>query len=256
MLGESSHQTGLKLFEEGQYQSAAREFERALREEETSERWKDWASAELACGRAVRAEWGYRRALHLDPSNRQAAVNLAVLLIVQRRLQDCVPILRPHAHSLSESEKTILTNLLTMLGGRGVAAAPPPPPKPQLLLDAFLTVISLIPHDDPGMPADLRKASRRTLLDSRHYVKQCCELLNDLPLEVQSLAIGKLREMSKDDYRLLLVLACHYLTLDEPRTALSLARDALNRNRTITMFSVCSSNANLARLPPAVAPEL
>lgn len=227
MPGERSHQTGLKLFERGQYGSAAWELGRAIGEEETSERWNDWASAELACGRDLRAEWGYRRALHFDPSSRQAAVNLAVLLIAQRRLQESVPLLRPHAHSLSKSEKAVLAYLVMMPGGRGASMAPPPAPNPQLVLDGFLTVISLIPNDDPGMPGDLREANRRRQFDSRHYVEECCELLKDLPLEVQSLAIGKLKEKSKHDYRLLLVLACHNLALNDPQTALSFAREAI-----------------------------
>ncbi len=227
MPGEASHQRGLKLFAQGQYEAALRELERALGEEETCERWNDWGCAELACGREVRAELGYRRALHFDPANRQAAVNLAVLLIAQGRLQESVPILAPRAHDLSESEKAVLANLVMMPGGRGASTAPLPAPDPQLLLDAFLTVISLVPNDDPEMPADLREANRRRQFDSRHYVQQCCALLKGLPPEVQSLAVRRLEEESKHDPRLLLVLARHYLALDDPQTALSFARDAI-----------------------------
>jgi MoaA/NifB/PqqE/SkfB family radical SAM enzyme len=227
MPGEEYHQTGLKLFAQRQFEVALQEFGRAIGEEETCERWNDWASAELACGREVRAEWGYRRALYFDPANRQAAVNLAVLLIAQGRLQESVPLLAPHAPSLSENEKAILRNLIMKPGRPGPSAGPPPAPNRQLVLDAFLTVISRIPNDDPEMPGDLRRVNRCRKFDSRHYVEQCCELLKALPPEVQSLAIETLAEKSKHDYRLLLVLACHYLALNDPQPALPLAREAI-----------------------------
>jgi hypothetical protein len=227
MPGESNHQTGLILYAQRQYEAASVQFRLAIGEEETSDRWNDWASAELTCGREVRAEWGYRRALHLNPAHRQAAVNLAVLLIAQGRLQESVPLLTPHAPSLSESEKAVLANLVMRRGGPGAPTPPPPAPNPQLLLDAFLTVISLIPNDDPTMPGDLRAANHHRKFDSRHYVEQCCELLKALPPEVQPLALAKFQENSKYDYRLLLVLACHYLALKDSPTALGFARQAI-----------------------------
>jgi hypothetical protein len=227
MPGESNHQVGLILYAQRQYEAASVQFRLAIGEEETCARWNDWASAELACGREVRAEWGYRRALHFDPVYRQAAVNLAVLLIAQGRLQESVPILTPHAHSFNETEKAVITNLVMGRRGLGVPVAPSPTPNPPLLLDAFQAVISLIPNDDPSMPADLRAANRRRMFDSRHYVEQCCELLKALPLEVQPLALAKLQENSKYDYRLLLVLACHSLAQNDAQTALSFARQAI-----------------------------
>jgi hypothetical protein len=227
MPGESNHQTGLKLFAQRQYEAASSHFRLAIAEEETCERWNDWATVELACGREVRGEWGYRRALHLDPAYRPAAVNLATLLIAQRRPQESVPILTPHAHSFSETEKAAITNLVMRGRGLGVPVAPPPMPNPQLLLGAFLTVISLIPNDDPGMPADLRAANRYRWFDSRHYVEECNELLQALPRQVQLLAIRELEDKSRCDYRLLLVLARHCLSLNDPQTALSLARAAI-----------------------------
>jgi GT2 family glycosyltransferase len=65
----------------------------ALREQESSELWNDWARAALACGDPGLAESGYRRALELEPSHRQAAINLAALLLAQGRRDDVIPIL-------------------------------------------------------------------------------------------------------------------------------------------------------------------
>jgi hypothetical protein len=224
MTGESGHQLGLKLFAQRQYEAASALFRLAITDEESCERWNDWASAELACGRQVRAEWGYRRALRLDPAHRDAAVNLAALLIAQRRLQESVPFLTPHAQSLTESEEATLTNLISKSGGPGAPTTPPPLPDPQLVLDAFLSMISLIPNDDPTMPSDLRAFNRQRKFDSRYYVEQCCELLKALPPEVQPLALAQLQQYSKLDYRFLLVLTCHYLAADDPQASLPFVR--------------------------------
>jgi MoaA/NifB/PqqE/SkfB family radical SAM enzyme len=223
MPGESSHQAGLRLFAGGQYGAALGEFARAIREGETRERWNDWASAELGCGREVRAEWGYRRALHFDPAYRHAAVNLAVLLIRRGRLQEALPFLTPHAPSLSKSEKTVIANFVIGSGGHVGSTTRPTAANQDLLLDAFLTLISLIPNDDPAMPADLRETNRRRLFDSEQYVKECNELFNALPAGAQPGAIRKLLERANRDPRSALVVATHCLVINEPQAAKNLA---------------------------------
>ena len=226
--GERNHQMGLTLFAHRQYESASKCFGLAIGEQESCGDWNDWASAQLACGREVRAEWGYRRALHCNAADRQAAINLAVLLMAQGRLQESVPHLSPHALSLNDSEKAVLANLVTVANRRRASAAPPPASNPQTVLDAFLAIISLIPNDDPSLPADLREANRRRCFDSQHYVEQCVELLHALPPEMQSLTVEELKQRVGRDYRLLLVLASHYLALRDPEGALSLAREAID----------------------------
>jgi glycosyltransferase involved in cell wall biosynthesis/MoaA/NifB/PqqE/SkfB family radical SAM enzyme len=227
MPGESSHQAGLKLFAEGQHGAALGEFARAISEEETGDRWNDWATAESAYGREVRAEWGYRRALRLDSAHRRAALNLATLLITQRRPAESVVLVTPHAQTLSKSERGSLANLIMKSSVPGAPTTPAPALNPQAVLDAFLTIISLIPNDDPTMPADLRALNRSRVFDSRHYVEQCYELFKALPPEVQPLAVGKLKERSECDFRGLLVLACRSLAHNDPQTALSLAWQAI-----------------------------
>lgn len=95
----------------------------ALLEVETSDLWNHWATAQCACGDFVRAEWGYRCALRLEPSHRGAAVNLAVLLLKQGRNEESSAFLRPHAPSLQEWEKQAIRQL----------AAPPQPPAPGII---------------------------------------------------------------------------------------------------------------------------
>ncbi len=221
----ANHQAGLELYAHRQYEPACIRLAAAIGDGETRERWNDWASAELACGREVRAELGYRRALHFGPADRQAAVNLAGLLIAQGRLQEVVPILAPHALGLSEEERAAFKNLTMRSAGESAPA--PPALDPQLLLDAFLTVIELIPNNDPQMSPDLSEVNRERQFDSRHYVEQCYELLKNLPSEVRPLARAELKKRCARDHRLRLILACHYLADGDPDTALSIVWEAM-----------------------------
>jgi hypothetical protein len=83
----------------------------ALRETENSELWNDWACAAFACGDSALAESGYRCALQLDPSHRQAAVNLAALLLGQVRLDESILVLETVAGRLTVEEERVLRQL-------------------------------------------------------------------------------------------------------------------------------------------------
>ena len=83
----------------------------ALRNKETSELWNDWASMAFACGDSDLAESGYRRALQLEPSHRQASVNLTALLLGQGRLDESVPLLQTLVGRLTEDEARVLQRL-------------------------------------------------------------------------------------------------------------------------------------------------
>ena len=67
----------------------------ALRQSERSELWNDWACASCACGDRALAESGFRRALQLRPTYRQAAINLATLLLKQGKIQAITMLLSP-----------------------------------------------------------------------------------------------------------------------------------------------------------------
>jgi FkbM family methyltransferase len=64
-----------------------------LLEEQSSERWNDWATAKFLAGQPVDAEGGYRRALELAPDNVSAVSNLGALLAGQGRYFEAVPLL-------------------------------------------------------------------------------------------------------------------------------------------------------------------
>ena len=102
-----------KLVEAGKPAEALLILTSALRNREDSELWNDWASVAFACGDSELAESGYRRALELDSSHRQAAINLAALLLTQKRFEESLPVIQPLVASLNQQEKEALRQLAT-----------------------------------------------------------------------------------------------------------------------------------------------
>jgi len=111
-VGSDPLRTGLQLFKEGRLKDAVLQLARAIEEKETSERWNDWATAQLACGRPVEAEYGYRRALELDSENAQAAANLGVLLMGQGLTEEAVTFLERSAEALDDVQRAKIESLL------------------------------------------------------------------------------------------------------------------------------------------------
>jgi len=109
-----------ELIQAGKQPEAVKLLASALVNGETSELWNDWATAQCSCGNVDRAEWGYRRALRLVPSNRQAAVNLGFLLFAQGQLGEGIPLLEQHRNSLTEQEKQAIQELVIRFQGGGV----------------------------------------------------------------------------------------------------------------------------------------
>jgi GT2 family glycosyltransferase/glycosyltransferase involved in cell wall biosynthesis len=118
MPGEGSHQNGLKLFEKGQYELALREFERALGEEETSERWNDWAAVQAVLHRAEEAERGFRRALEIDSTNAQAAANLGAFLFNLHRNREACDYLEKSLAGLDDGQKSAALQLVREIQAR------------------------------------------------------------------------------------------------------------------------------------------
>ncbi len=85
MQAADKHQRGLDSYRFGRFDEAVRLFSEALQEQETSELWNDWASAQIAARRMAEAERGFHRALQLDPENADAAANLGALLAIAGR---------------------------------------------------------------------------------------------------------------------------------------------------------------------------
>jgi len=112
MSGETSGQLGARLFSEGNYAQALRVFAQALGEEETSERWNDWAATQVVLNQLGEAEQGFRRACELDPSHAQATVNLGVLLMRLQRYKEALTLLEQGMAGLEESQRSTCFSLM------------------------------------------------------------------------------------------------------------------------------------------------
>ena len=106
------HQEGLALVSKGRAPEALRCLGEALAQEETSERWNDWAAAAFLSGNEVEAEHGFRRALELRPDDRQAAENLGLLLMEQQRFAEALPFLARAADAGDAARRSATTSLL------------------------------------------------------------------------------------------------------------------------------------------------
>ena len=120
-----THQRAVRLLRAGHRQKSIQLLMEALREQESSEVWNDWATA-LNVWASSEAERGYRRALELDPENRQAAANLGVLLAGQRRVAEAVPFLKRGLPRLDEPQRQAVRAILEQC--QAVAADPARPP--------------------------------------------------------------------------------------------------------------------------------
>jgi tetratricopeptide (TPR) repeat protein len=93
IIAQAKHQQGLELLEKQQLAGALRLIGESPAQEETCERWNDWAVAQFTAGQLVEAEHGFRYALELDPENRDVAGNLGVLLVECQRENEAIPFL-------------------------------------------------------------------------------------------------------------------------------------------------------------------
>ncbi|MGH9406315.1 MAG: methyltransferase domain-containing protein [Terriglobia bacterium] len=124
MSASEPHEQGLRLLHSGLPNEAVRCFAAALREQETSARWNDWATASLRCVRFADAEQGYRRALAIDPRNGQAALNLGVGLARQGRFGDAVAFLAQRRGTLKPELQGLFDSLLATCRARHGQAVP------------------------------------------------------------------------------------------------------------------------------------
>ena len=68
MAAEAQHEYAVYLFQQESLHGCGDAFGEVLREEETGERWSDWATVQFALRNFAEAERGFRRALQLNPN--------------------------------------------------------------------------------------------------------------------------------------------------------------------------------------------
>lgn len=90
MAAEAQHEYAVYLFQQKFYTDAVTHLDEVLREEETGERWSDWATVQFALRNFAEAERGFRRALQLNPDLPYAAVNFGAMLGSQGRWKEAV----------------------------------------------------------------------------------------------------------------------------------------------------------------------
>jgi FkbM family methyltransferase len=112
--------TATNVFKSGDYEGAAMLLAKSLLEEQTSERWNDWATAKFLAGHVIEAEGGYRRALDMNPENVQAVTNLGAVLAGQSRYTEASILLEFALERVTGSEKD---NIQQLLGACATGAA-------------------------------------------------------------------------------------------------------------------------------------
>jgi hypothetical protein len=99
IVARAKHQQALELMDKQHLEGALRLLGEALAQEETCERWNDWAVAQFTRSQFIEAEHGFRYAHELDPENLEVAGNLGVLLVECEREHEAIPFLARAAAS-------------------------------------------------------------------------------------------------------------------------------------------------------------
>lgn len=117
------HQQALRLYTEGRMQEALMQLRAALKEEENSERWNDWAAVQHALGFAEQAEMGFRKALELDRNNLEAAANLGGILVARGRPAEAAPFLLTALKTSDASQRAAIQHVISRISTLSGAAA-------------------------------------------------------------------------------------------------------------------------------------
>ena len=107
------HQEALRLYAEGQMEEALMQMRAALKQEENSERWNDWAAVQHALGFAEQAEIGFRKAFELDRNNVEAAANLGSMLVARGRPVEAAPFLLAALNTTDASQRAAIQNMIS-----------------------------------------------------------------------------------------------------------------------------------------------
>jgi Tfp pilus assembly protein PilF len=111
MAAKEQHEYAVYLFQQGFYEDAVKQIDEALREEETGERWSDWATAQFALSHFAEAERGFRRALELDPDLTEAAVNFGTMLVSLSRWREAIAMLEGVLPKLEPEAQAVVSAL-------------------------------------------------------------------------------------------------------------------------------------------------
>jgi tetratricopeptide (TPR) repeat protein len=112
MAAKTQYDYAIYLFQQGFYEDAISHLDEVLHEEETAERWSDWATAHFALSHFAEAERGFRRALQLNPDLLDAAVNFGTMLATVHRWQEAIDMLERVLPNLEPASWTAVSALV------------------------------------------------------------------------------------------------------------------------------------------------
>lgn len=146
------------LEESGQFDQARAAYQHYLQSyPESSVAWTNLGNVEAQLGDYAEAEAGYHNALRLDSRNRDAANNLAWVLLQQRRLEEAEEFARRAAAMPGPDSYAVLETLAEILTARR---------KCDEAMQVYSQALRLVPESRPS--------ARETLLESlRHAQAQC-----------------------------------------------------------------------------------
>jgi Tfp pilus assembly protein PilF len=126
MSAKAQHEYAVYLFQQGLYVDVVAQLDEALREEETAERWSDWATAQSALSHFAEAERGFRRALELAPDLAESAVNFGAMLSVVGRWNEAASLLESVLPKLEPKGRGAVSALAEQCRAKLAANAPAP----------------------------------------------------------------------------------------------------------------------------------
>jgi len=215
VTAEGRRAGALRLFQDGKYEDASREFRAELDERQSSEGWNDWAAAETMCGRIETAIAGFLRALQLDVGNSEARENL--LALRERCLQ---------AIATAEGSKVDEPGAGTSeTGGTGEQEQ-----TPEEAFQSFLSGIRQIPLCDPGLSQSIQWAIARSGSDSSYYVREAYRLVGTLNEAARRQALQMMEQLAENNYRLWLVIALDAFERQDWPRVMHFLRKAGDRN--------------------------
>jgi tetratricopeptide (TPR) repeat protein len=215
---EELYQRAAKLRSQGEFSAAADVLQQSLNLRESSARWREWASIQLALDDLGQAEKGFREAIKLNPQDTSAMANLAVLLEFLGRYEEADSCANSCPAEVLNQQQRAVEKLFQVVGGR----------KP--IIDQLLEDIRIIPSEDPSLPPATIRAIRVMRFDSGYFVEKCLERLSKLRGRAFRRALQALEKMAETDYRLSIVLGCYYMQADDYETALRHLRSACDQN--------------------------
>ncbi len=124
MAAKTQHDYAVYLFQQGFYEDAVNHLGEVLQEQETSERWSDWATAHFALSHFPEAERGFRRALELNPDLADAAVNFGTMLASLRRWDEAIASFESVLPKLDPEARTAVAALCEQCRGQRNAMTP------------------------------------------------------------------------------------------------------------------------------------